>query len=42
MTPYSVQAELAIGFLAVEESYVSKVTCSPYEKVEVGNMVHDT
>lgn len=34
MTPYSVQAELAIGFLAVEESYVSRVTCSPFEKVE--------
>ncbi|KAG8981936.1 hypothetical protein FRC05_000078 [Tulasnella sp. 425] len=34
MTPYTVEAELAIGFLAVEESYVSKVTCTPYEKVE--------
>lgn len=34
MTPHTVEAELAIGFLAVEESYVSKVTCTPYEKVE--------
>lgn len=28
-------AELTVGFLSFQESYVSKVTCSPNESVEV-------
>ncbi|EIW82055.1 hypothetical protein CONPUDRAFT_53959 [Coniophora puteana RWD-64-598 SS2] len=28
-------AELSVGFLAFQESYVSKVICKPYESVEV-------
>ena len=32
---YDVEAELTVGFLAFEESYVSKVTCTPYEMVKV-------
>jgi len=31
---YTVDAELAIGFGPVEESYISKVTCVPFESVE--------
>ncbi|KAG8903073.1 hypothetical protein FRB99_003779 [Tulasnella sp. 403] len=34
VSPYTVDAELTVGFLAFEESYVSKVTCTPFEKVE--------
>lgn len=30
-----IDAELTVGFLALQESYVSTVTCSPYESVEV-------
>lgn len=33
------EAELTVGFLAFTESYVSQVTCRPYESVEVG--LHD-
>lgn len=29
------EAELTVGFLAFKESYVSEVTCIPYESVEV-------
>ncbi|KAG8965578.1 hypothetical protein FRC03_000386 [Tulasnella sp. 419] len=32
--PYSVDAELTIGFLALEESWVSTVTCTPFEMVQ--------
>ena len=28
-------AELTVGFLAFKESYVSKVTCTPFTSVEV-------
>lgn len=28
-------AELTVGFLALKESYVSRVTCIPFESVEV-------
>lgn len=28
-------AELSVGFLVYQESYVSKVTCKPYEFVQV-------
>ncbi|KIK06741.1 hypothetical protein K443DRAFT_129679 [Laccaria amethystina LaAM-08-1] len=30
-----IDAELTVGFLSLQESYVSTVTCSPYESVEV-------
>jgi len=29
------EAELTVGFLSFNESYVSKVTCYPYNSVEV-------
>ena len=29
------QARLTVGFLALKESYVSEVTCTPYSSVEV-------
>ena len=29
------KAELTIGFLSFKESYISEVTCIPYESVEV-------
>jgi len=32
-------AELTVGFLSLKESYVSKVTCQPYQSVEVGRHV---
>jgi coenzyme Q-binding protein COQ10 len=28
-------AELTVGFLSMQESYVSKVTCKPFLSVEV-------
>ncbi len=31
----NMDVELTVGFLSFEESYVSKVTCRPYESVEV-------
>ncbi|KAF9782204.1 dehydrase and lipid transport-domain-containing protein [Thelephora terrestris] len=31
---FSMDAELTIGFLSFTESYVSKVTCSPYDSVK--------
>ncbi|XP_006460070.1 hypothetical protein AGABI2DRAFT_191836, partial [Agaricus bisporus var. bisporus H97] len=31
---FSMEAELTVGFLSFKESYVSKVTCLPYESVE--------
>lgn len=31
------EAEMTVGFMAFKESYVSKVTCVPYESVEVRN-----
>ena len=32
------EAELRVGFLGLEESYVSRVLCNPYESVEVRNI----
>jgi hypothetical protein len=32
---FSMDAELTVGFLSFAESYVSKVTCSPYDSVKV-------
>lgn len=32
---FSMDAELTVGFLSFTESYVSKVTCSPYDSVKV-------
>ena len=29
--------ELTVGFMSLTESYVSKVTCRPYESVEVSS-----
>ena len=29
------EAELKVGFLGFEESYISRVLCNPYESVEV-------
>jgi coenzyme Q-binding protein COQ10 len=34
----SMDAELTVGFLSFKESYVSKVTCLPYESVEVSRL----
>lgn len=31
----TMDAELTVGFLAFQESYVSKVTCTPFSSVEV-------
>ncbi len=31
----NMDVELTVGFLSFKESYVSKVTCKPYESVEV-------
>jgi coenzyme Q-binding protein COQ10 len=35
----SMDAELAVGFLSFKESYTSKVTCLPYESVEVSQYI---
>ncbi|KAK1224387.1 hypothetical protein PQX77_012683 [Marasmius sp. AFHP31] len=32
--PYKMEAELTAGFLSFQESYVSEVTCVPYESVQ--------
>ena len=32
---FRMDAELTVGFLSFTESYVSKVTCSPYDSVKV-------
>ncbi|KAG6821248.1 hypothetical protein H0H93_002358 [Arthromyces matolae] len=32
--PISMEAELTVGFLTFTESYISRVTCRPYESVE--------
>jgi len=32
--PVALEAELKVGFLGLEESYVSRVSCNPYESVE--------
>lgn len=32
---FSMDAELTVGFLSFTESYVSRVTCSPYDSVKV-------
>ena len=32
---FSMDAELTVGFLSFAESYVSRVTCSPYDSVKV-------
>lgn len=32
--PFDMEAELTVGFLSFEESYVSQVTCRPYESVQ--------
>jgi len=34
MEPYTMDAELTVGFLSFNESYISKVTCVPYSSVE--------
>jgi coenzyme Q-binding protein COQ10 len=34
-SPMSMDAELTVGFLSLKESYVSRVTCTPYLSVEV-------
>ena len=34
-SPMSMDAELTVGFLSMKESYVSRVTCTPYLAVEV-------
>jgi hypothetical protein len=39
---FSMDAELTIGFLSFTESYVSKVTCSPYDSVKVSLCPHVT
>lgn len=33
--PFVMEAELTVGFLAFQESYVSQVSCNPYKSVEV-------
>lgn len=33
--PVELEAELKVGFLGFEESYISRVLCNPYESVEV-------
>ena len=35
--PVELEAELRVGFLGFEESYISRVKCNPYESVEVRN-----
>ncbi len=35
--PVELEAELRVGFLGFEESYISRVSCNPYESVEVRN-----
>ncbi len=42
-------AEMTVGFMSFEESYVSKVTCKPHESVQVSihliqvaNVRHET
>jgi ribosome-associated toxin RatA of RatAB toxin-antitoxin module len=37
--PTELEAELRVGFLGLEESYVSRVLCNPYESVEVRNIL---
>ncbi|KAF9462607.1 dehydrase and lipid transport-domain-containing protein [Collybia nuda] len=32
--PFTMEAELTVGFLAFQESYVSRVSCDPYESVK--------
>ncbi|KAE9410459.1 hypothetical protein BT96DRAFT_871358 [Gymnopus androsaceus JB14] len=34
MEPYTMDAELTVGFLSFNESYISKATCIPYSSVE--------
>lgn len=34
-SPYEVEAQLRVGFMGVQESYVSAVTCQPYKTVQV-------
>ncbi|KAJ4481493.1 dehydrase and lipid transport-domain-containing protein [Lentinula edodes] len=34
MEPFTMDAELTVGFLSFNESYISKVTCVPYSSVE--------
>lgn len=36
------EAELTVGFLGFKESYVSQVTCTPYDSVEVRRMSSHT
>ena len=38
--PVELEAELRVGFLGLEESYVSRVLCNPYDSVEVWNLPH--
>ncbi|KAF5393574.1 hypothetical protein D9757_000060 [Collybiopsis confluens] len=34
MTPFQMDAELTVGFLSFNESYISRVSCVPYSSVE--------
>ena len=36
--PVNLEAELKVGFLGVDESYVSKVECRPFESVQVNTV----
>jgi len=36
--PVELEAELKVGFLGIEESYISLVSCNPYESMEVRNI----
>jgi len=36
--PVELEAELKVGFLGLEESYISRVLCNPYDCVEVRNI----
>ena len=38
---FSMDAELTVGFFSFTESYVSKVTCCPYDSVKVSLSPHD-
>ena len=39
---FTMDAELTVGFLSFSESYVSRVTCSPYNSVKVSLTLHGT
>lgn len=33
--PFHLEAELQVGFLGIDESYISNVECRPFESVQV-------